>query len=109
PTERAAETTAIDGHAEAVARGAGLDRAGELDFARRGVDDAEVDRDVGLLMLAAHADAVEAEAPATARDIVLERRDGGDDDVLRAGQFAELCTGRLRHTSRGGQVLLVEN
>src|ERR1700682_3474135 len=104
--EAAAETATVHAEGHAVRGRARLDRAGELDLSGRRVDDAQVDGDVRLFMLAADADAVEADPAAGAGRIGVEGRDRGNDDVLGTGHLAELRAGRTRDAAGGSQVLL---
>src|ERR1041385_5634953 len=107
--EIAADSTAVDAEAHAVVRRARLDGARELDFAGGRVDHADVDRDVGVFLLPADADAVEADAAAATGRVLFVRGDGPHDEVLRAGELADL-RGRLRADAAGSaEVLLFEH
>src|SRR5947207_3204157 len=62
--EAAGEAAARDTAGDAVAGGAALHGAGELDFARGGIHHTEIDGEVGFLFLASEADASEPDSSA---------------------------------------------
>src|SRR5262249_51083040 len=107
--QAAGEAAAREAAGDAVTGGAPFDGAGELDFACGGVDHAEVDGEVGVLFLASEADALEAQAAAGAGGVGLKRGHGRVDEVLRAGELADLGAGLLANAAGLREVLLFED
>src|SRR5690606_24616777 len=107
--ERAADAAAIDADRHAAARTATLDRARIVDFAGFGVDHPHIDRDVGLGLLAAERDALEADAATGARGVFLVRGDGTEHEVLRAGHVAHLRAGTGTHATGRREVLFFQH
>src|SRR5690606_9427766 len=104
--QRAAETAAIQADAHAATLRLALDGAHEVDFTGGRVHDTDIDRDVGLALLATQRDALEGNAATAAGGAFLVGRHGAHHQVLRAGQLADARAGGRGNPARSAQVLL---
>ncbi|UJM89915.1 hypothetical protein LRK24_15975 [Rhodanobacter denitrificans] len=104
--EVAADAADVAAQVDAAAGAAPFDGARIHHFRGLRVDHPQVDRDIGLRLAAAHAEAGDVEAAAGVGGVLGVRHDAAGDRVLRAGDVAGVRAAAWAHARAGGKVLL---